>query len=288
MPPSTWMHDLATSTAPSKHDRHGDVGGERPLLVVAAPATPRDVPRGRGDGLGGLEHLGAQVLDRLEGADLLAELLADLGVVDRRRQAPARDPGGLGGGQRDRRTAEQVGRQVGYGDPGRLVDHPRRTEPAAQVEPDRRGRLDRVARVDRPGAGGVGEQHVGGRRQVPDHVGRARCRRPRPPAAPGSDERGDRRAEQRPGHQLVGARLERHGDVQHRTATAAGRLGQPDGRDAHLLRRPARRRRTSRPRRPRRRAPARGPAGRPPTCAGSRPARRARRRSRSTCASSRR
>ena len=82
-----------------ERDDRRDVGGERPLVVVAVvrSGSRRDVPGGGGDRLGGLEHLGAQVLDRLEAADLLAELLAHLGVLDRGRQAPAGDAGGLGG-----------------------------------------------------------------------------------------------------------------------------------------------------------------------------------------------
>ena len=55
----------------------------------------------------------AQVLDRLEGADLLAELLAHAGVLHRRVEAPPRDPRGLGGGERDDERARAARREVG-------------------------------------------------------------------------------------------------------------------------------------------------------------------------------
>ena len=109
MPPSTWMHDLATATAPSKQVTSATSAAYAHCSSIAVRhAGQRDVPGRGGDGLAGLEHLGAEVLDGLEGADLLAELLAHLGVVDRRLQAPARDAGGLGGGQGDGRAAHQV------------------------------------------------------------------------------------------------------------------------------------------------------------------------------------
>ena len=209
------MQDFATSTAPSKATATA-TSAANAHCSSSAPAAAGDVPRRGGDRLGGLEHLGAQVLDRLEAADLLAELLAHLGVLDRGRQAPARDAGGLGGGQRDRRTPEQVGRQAGHGHPGRRVEHPRRAEPAAQVEAHRRGRLDRVAWVEptRP------RPRRRAARAWPTARPRRRRARPIPTTASsgslGQDERGDRRPEQRPGHQLVGARLERDGHVEHR------------------------------------------------------------------------
>src|SRR3712207_8342043 len=61
----------------------GRGGGERELsrgLVVGA----RRVPGGRGGALGAAEHSGAEVLDRLEGADRPAELAAHRGMGDRK------------------------------------------------------------------------------------------------------------------------------------------------------------------------------------------------------------
>ena len=120
----------------------GDVDGERPLVVptvVVREGDFRDVPGGGRDRLGGLQHLCAQVLDRLEGADLLTELLAHLGVVDRRLEAPAGQPGGLGGGEGDHGAVDQLRLEPVHGyDAGRSQVDLDRPEAAGQVEPDRR------------------------------------------------------------------------------------------------------------------------------------------------------
>ena len=58
--------------------RHGRGVGE---LVAAVRGGPGRVPHGRGRQLGGHEHVGAVVLDRLEHGDRAAELLAHLGVL---------------------------------------------------------------------------------------------------------------------------------------------------------------------------------------------------------------
>jgi len=81
---------------------------------------------------------------------------------------------------------------------------------------------------------------VGGRRRVPDDLAE---REPydRTLGQPLAEHRGgDGRPEQRPRHELVGARLQRHGDVQRRTAPAAVRLRETDRRHAHLGERPPR------------------------------------------------
>ena len=114
----------------------GDVGCERPLVVVGE-GDRRGVPgRGR-HRLRRLQHLGAEVLDRLEAADLGAELLAHAGVLHRRLEAPPGDPGGLGGSQGDghppQRRLVQAGNRLGLLD--RDVDR-HRTEPPGQVEAD--------------------------------------------------------------------------------------------------------------------------------------------------------
>ena len=94
------MQSLATETAPSKQTAPAtSAANSRCCLVVGDRRG--GVPRRGRHRLAGLEHLGAQVLDRLEGADLLAELLAHAGVLHRRVQAPPGDAGRLGGGQGD-------------------------------------------------------------------------------------------------------------------------------------------------------------------------------------------
>ena len=70
-------------------DRTGEPGA---VQVVGA----RRVPGGRGGLFGVDEHVGGMVLDRLEGADGPAELLTDLGVLDRHLQARPTDADRLG------------------------------------------------------------------------------------------------------------------------------------------------------------------------------------------------
>ncbi len=60
--------------------------------------------------LGTQQHLGTHVLDRLEAADRLAELLAHLRIVRRRLQRPAGQPGGLGRQHRRRHVSEALRR----------------------------------------------------------------------------------------------------------------------------------------------------------------------------------
>ena len=165
-------------------------------------------------------------------------------MLDRRLQAPAGDAGGLGGGQGDGGTARPLGGQAL--DPERALDRPEvrprreRREPTAQVEPERRLERERIAGDDVPVARDVGEQRVRRPRSVPDAPVREGHRHD----SAASDRLGDRGvpqqrgrhggAEQRAGHQRVGARLQGHGRVQHRPAPATGGLGQADRRGAHL------------------------------------------------------
>ena len=228
---------------PVEAHRFGDVGGEGPLLVVRRRRRGvRDVPRRGGDRLDGLQHLGAEVLHRLEAADRPAELLAHLRVLDRRLQAPPGDPRGLGRTERHGRTTDQrAGQPVDPERPlgARRVDRPERTEPAAQVQAGDRREVDGVPRHDVPGVLLVGHQDVGGAGSVPDRVpgqGDADDRAVRdrlPDRGPTQQRGGDRGPEQRPRQQLVGAGLERDRHVEGR-ATAARRVGQPDRDDTHL------------------------------------------------------
>ena len=71
----------------------GDSGGKPGAVQVVGAGG---VPGGRGGLLRVDEHVGGVVLDRLEGADGPAELLADLGVLHRHLQARPTDTDRLG------------------------------------------------------------------------------------------------------------------------------------------------------------------------------------------------
>ena len=64
-------------------------------LIRCIVNRPGRVPGEHGRRLRAAEHGGAQVLDRLEGTNGAAELLADRRVLGRRTGAPVRDCGGL-------------------------------------------------------------------------------------------------------------------------------------------------------------------------------------------------
>ncbi len=225
--------------------RRGDVGGERPLLVVRAEGHGRHVPRGGRHRLGGLEHLRAQVLDRLEAADLLAELLAHLGVLARpsrgttvRRPPPRRPPASRRYGGPAPRPAP--------GTPTPAVGSSTRTEPEppAQVDPELGRHGDGGARVDRPGPRRVLEEHVGRGRDVPDDVGepdRRPPRRPpgrRPPATPPAARR--RRPDRAAGPAPARGRRPRgpRRTSSDGAASTAGGLGQADRGHARARRPP--------------------------------------------------
>ena len=244
MPPSTWMQALATSTAPSKQVTAAATSAANAHCSSSARRSATrdrgDVPGRRGHRLRGLQHLGAQVLDRLEAADLLAELLAHLGVLDRRLQAPARHAGGLGGGERDRRPADQSAVRPGTGTPAdasttRTVPKRRlRSRPSALVSSTAsRGRTHQA-----PASSASRTWVADGASHTTSDSARATTA-PSPSAeatssvSPSSDE-ATAAPEQRPRHQLVGARLEGDRHVEHRAAPATGCLGQADRGHAHL------------------------------------------------------
>ena len=84
-------------------DARGQCRGDRELpVVLAVPSRPsiaggaRRVRGGHLGLLGAAQHFRAQVLDGLEAADRLAELLADLGIRDGGLQRPPGDAGSLG------------------------------------------------------------------------------------------------------------------------------------------------------------------------------------------------
>ena len=95
MPPCTWMLSLASRSAAGM----ASVAATAAVYESWSPpigGRPGRVPDRRGRQLGGDEHVGAVVLDRLEHRDRAAELLAHLGVLGGHLGALAGDAGGLG------------------------------------------------------------------------------------------------------------------------------------------------------------------------------------------------
>ncbi len=112
-PDATEDLDALLGAVRGRVERHraGDAGAEHPLAVMRgvglAPGRCR-VPGHRGTLLDGHQHVGQRVLDGLELADGPAELHAHLGVVGRRLEAPAGQPGALRRGQREGQRADLV------------------------------------------------------------------------------------------------------------------------------------------------------------------------------------
>ncbi len=201
--------------------------------VLGALAVERDgggVDRSPGDLCLG-QHVGGEVLDRLEGADRLAELLALLGVGDRQPERSEGEPELLGGGEQgtlgtpgsgeggvaDRFAGGQLAAHVGHRHErveranGRLqlerggVDplDPGGAEDEQQVEVG--GMLDRHHRRRRPGeadhrAPARPDRRDGWRRGGwrPAGRGRAQCRAPRRRAPPRSSRSRRRASENTP------------------------------------------------------------------------------------------
>ena len=72
-------------------------GGDQPELLLVLAGRAGGVPDAGDRRLGGHQHVGAVVLDGLEGGDGAAELLADLRVLDSAVDAVRRTADGLGG-----------------------------------------------------------------------------------------------------------------------------------------------------------------------------------------------
>ena len=199
--------------------------------------------------LGAAQHLGTQVLDGLEAADRLAELLAHLGVGDRGLQRPPGDAGRLGG---------QHGR-------GQVLDPlgcARSRWPAPTSAPPGpaagKSRRPAAARLDTPSLAVSTSSHfpsAGNSRtppaaapsthgRVPDarDVSLSNCTSPssatpakRSPevSAPstsgiGDDQRGQRGGRDRPGHQRLGRLLDHRAQVFDAAAGPAVLLGDGD------------------------------------------------------------
>ena len=202
MPPCTWMLSCAHSSAGGERQRgrHGRGVGE---LVAALLGRPGRVPHGAGGQLGGHEHVGAVVLDGLEGGDGPAELHAHLGVGGGLLGALGGDAGRLGRddepGQVDQHpppagdapragapsSVTRAARRVG----SRLRRHARRCTPPADVVDDdgvvARGQDEDLGeataqdRRRRPGGRASRHRDVGRRARRR----RRRSRRPGPAAA---------------------------------------------------------------------------------------------------------
>ncbi len=85
---------------------------ENCVVVAGATAARATSAAATDDLLRAQQHLGAHVLDRLEAADGLAELLAHLGVVIRRLQRPPRQPA-ASAARRRRQVLHAPARRVG-------------------------------------------------------------------------------------------------------------------------------------------------------------------------------
>ena len=95
MPPSTWMQSLTLALAAAMPTLAASAAAMDELVVVGVACGAGGVGGGHPGLLGAAQHLGAHVLDRLEAADRLAELLAHLRVFDgglEASNAPSRPP----------------------------------------------------------------------------------------------------------------------------------------------------------------------------------------------------
>ena len=125
-----------------RRDRHRERPGVR--VEVGIIQRRRGVPRRRASQFEVAQHVRAAMLHCLEAADRMTELLAHLGVVDRRLDAPSGRPRCLGG-QKDGRGR----RDLGLGESGqgtaRVGDRltTRRRDPAGRVDSRRRRQVER-------------------------------------------------------------------------------------------------------------------------------------------------
>ncbi len=145
------MQSLALALAELDADGRGDGGGDRQLVVVGARGgAPAASAAATATCCGAQQHLGAHVLDRLEAADRLAELLAHLRVLGGGVQRPARHPGGLGGQHRRGQVLEPSPRHGAAG--GRRAT-------SASTRASGREKSVAVQRLDRHTVGGGVDQH---------------------------------------------------------------------------------------------------------------------------------
>jgi len=161
-------------------------------LVAAADPGPPGIPRGRRRQFGRYQHVRAMVLDRLEGRDRPAELLANLRVLGRLLRGLGGDADGLRGehgpghiGQQPARARQHRRRRRVERDPGRP---PALVQIGGHLGPDAAGRLldhqhivtggdqQHVRQVPAdhdaglPGRGTVGVGHLAAQRGRADHA----------------------------------------------------------------------------------------------------------------------
>ena len=157
--------------------RRRQCGGQRQLRILGPTRRIRRGPgrvRGGDRGLlGAQKHLGAHVLDGLEAADRLAELLTDLRVLRGGLQAPPGQAGGLGGEHRDGQVDDPLRGHGEFLGGGAVSHHPRQR--AGEVGGRQRFHGDAVGgRVDQhPRVPGRQQHHTTGR-PAQDVLGRAR------------------------------------------------------------------------------------------------------------------
>ena len=283
--------DLGRLDADGGCDRDRD----RQLRLVGVGDRAGGVGGGDGDLLGAQQHLGAHVLDRLEAADRLAELLAHLGVVGRRVEHPAGQPGGLGREHRRGQVDHPLVRQ-------RQARRGRRRELDPRQRPGEVGGLERARRSPRRRSASTSQplESPGGEHQQP--VGqppstnsavpvavppaskvmsrsarRRRCARPEASASSSFssviDEGGQRRRRDRAGHQRRGGLVDHRAQVLDAAACTTELLGDGDPEDPQLRKPVVDRRATLRRRPVRRRGPPRWRRSRrPSSCTSSRAA----------------
>lgn len=239
-------------------------GTRRPGLVGGAGGVP-----GEGAGLFEAdEHVGAEVLDRLERPDGPSELLADSGVFDGGVQAPGGAPAGVGGEEDGGQVGDErgvqgqhpvcrdvdgVGAHLGGG-PGRVDAAVRahgdppgpgvHEEPALAVgrgggqqeqvgrpggQDGRGGAVDPVAAIGRGRGEGAGREGEGGGALSLGELPERAAHRPGPGGHRVAQHGGGERGrEVGAGQRGVSGLLQNDGEVEEAPAATAVRLGQMD------------------------------------------------------------
>ena len=178
------MQSLALAFVAIDGGRRRNRRGDGELAFIGIGHRTGRVSGGHRNLLGAQQHFGAHVLDRLEAADRLAELLAHLRVLGGGVQCPADQPRGLGGEHGRGDVLDPLGRNLQHLRPCGVDQNPRQ----------RTGEVRCLQRFDRHAVGRrvheqplvagwqqqhpvrIGAEHVrGGARHLPavkEHVGR--------------------------------------------------------------------------------------------------------------------
>ena len=247
------MQSFALAFAASIAGGGGDRRGDGQLLIIGVGDRAGGVRCGHRGLLGAQQHLGTHVLDGLEAADRLAELLANLRVLGGGPQRPAGQPGGLrrqhrrgqvldplprhrqhlGGRGVEHHACQRAG-EVGGGQ--RFDDHtvggrrrPAETcrrRAATAPRPDRRPAQIRRCRT--PGRRGIAGPRVSATPAVrsPDASASSTSA-----WAPRNDERSQRRGGNRAGYHRGGGLVDHRAQVIGAAPGAAQLLGDRDAED---------------------------------------------------------